>query len=313
MNSHCANESDMDKPMLSRRVIGVTLALLAAAALRGNSKGNNSSWQQTDKLYRQHQSLLIYYGDRYDEIPDEYSLIVIEDGVSAEPFVRQRLRSTVLGYVSLAEVHSAKSFFSRLQSKGILKGSNSNWPDAHYVDVRSEVWRDLLLHEVIPSILKKGYQGIFLDTLDSAETLERQDPVRSKGMIGASAELIRTIRSTFPSILIMINRGYAVLPHIPGEFDYLLGESVRTTFDPKSGGYYRRTEQDIEWQRARMFEARDRDASLQLFSLDYWDPSDRSGLAELYAEARADGFIPYVSTPDLTQIVAERLPSERNG
>jgi hypothetical protein len=109
----------------------------------------------------------------------------------------------------------------------------------------------------------------------------------------------------------MINRGYAVLPHIPGEFDYLLGESVRTTFDPNSDRYHRRTQQDIEWQRTRMLEARDRDPNLQLFTLDYWDPNDRAGLADLYAEARADGFVPYVATPDLMQIVAEHVPSER--
>ena len=48
------------------------------------------------------------------------------------------------------------------------------------VDVRSDVWRNLLLNDIIPSILKNGYQGIFLDTLDSAEALERQDPVKSK-------------------------------------------------------------------------------------------------------------------------------------
>jgi hypothetical protein len=179
------------------------------------------------------------------------------------------------------------------------------------VDVRSDVWRNLLLKEIIPSILKNGYQGIFLDTLDSAEALERQDPVKFKGMIAAAADLVRAIRAAFPSIIIMVNRGYAILPQIPGEFDYLLGESVRTTFNPQTGAYFRRTEQDIEWQRARMLEARDRDSSLQLFSLDYWNPKDRAGLAALYAEARADGFVPYIATPDLTQIVPERLPNER--
>ena len=177
------------------------------------------------------------------------------------------------------------------------------------MDVRSHAWRNLLLKDIIPSILKNGYQGIFLDTLDTAEALERQDPVKSKGMIAAAADLVRAIRAAFPSIIIMVNRGYAVLPLIPGEFDYFLGESVRSTFNPQTGKYFRRTEQDVEWQRARMLEARDRDPSLQLFLLDYWDPKDRSGLAEFYAEARANGFVPYIATPDLTQIVPERQPS----
>ncbi len=254
---------------------------------------------------------MVYYGDRYDTIPDDASLVIIEDREAAEPFVRRHVESTILGYVSIAEVHSGRPFYSRLRSKGVLGAPNPAWPDAYFVDVRSDVWRNLLLNEIIPSILKNGYQGIFLDTLDSAEALERQDPVKFKGMIAAAADLVRAIRAAFPSIIIMVNRGYAILPQIPGEFDYLLGESVRTTFNPQTGAYFRRTEQDIEWQRARMLEARDRDPSLQLFSLDYWNPKDRAGLAALYAEARADGFVPYIATPDLTQIVPERLPSER--
>jgi polysaccharide biosynthesis protein PelA len=298
----------MDKPMLSRRVVGVTLAALVAAALRGNSDKSIADPNHAGRLYRQHQSLLIYYGDRYDAIPDHYSLIVIEDRETAESFVR-RSKATVLGYVSIAEVHSGRPFYSRLKSKGVLGAPNPNWPDAYHVDVRSDVWRSLLLKEVIPSILKAGYHGIFLDTLDSAEALEHQDPAKWKGMIAAAADLIRAIRSSYPSIIIMINRGYEVLPHIPGEFDYLLGESVRSTFNPQTRTYYRRTEQDIDWQRARMLEARDRDPAVQLFSLDYWDPKDSAGLAELYTEARADGMVPYIATPDLTQIVPERFPS----
>jgi uncharacterized protein (TIGR01370 family) len=286
-------------------VVGITLAVLVAAALRGNGDKSHAGACHAGKLYRQHRSLAIYYGDRYDTIPEDSSLVIIEDGEAAESFVRRRVESTVLGYVSLAEVHSGRPYYSRLRSKGALGAPNPAWPDAYFVDVRSDAWRSLLLNEIIPSILKSGHQGIFLDTLDSAEALERQDPVKFKGMIAAAADLIRAIRSAFPSIIIMVNRGYAILPLIPGEFDYLLGESVRSTFNAKTGAYYRRTEQDIEWQRARMLEARDRDPSVQLFSLDYWNPKDRAGLAALYAEARADGFVPYVATPDLTQVVPE--------
>jgi polysaccharide biosynthesis protein PelA len=303
---------NIDKPLLNRRVVGITLAALVAAALRGTSDRSLVSSGHADKLYRQHQSLVIYYGDHYDTIPEDASLVIVEDRETAASFVRRRAESTILGYVSIAEVHSGRPYYSRLRAKGALGAPNPAWPDAYFVDVRSDAWRNLLLNEIIPSILKNGYQGIFLDTLDSAEALERQDSIKFKGVIAAAADLVRAIRSAFPSIIIMVNRGYAILPLIPGEFDYLLGESVRSTFNPKTEGYHRRTEQDIEWQRARMLEARDRDPSLQLFSLDYWDPRDRAGLAKLYAEARADGFVPYVATPDLTRIVPEPPSSEKS-
>ena len=103
----------------------------------------------------------------------------------------------------------------------------------------------------------------------------------------------------------MINRGYAVLPRVPGEFDMLLGESVRSTFNAASGSYAFVSDTDYRWQLDRMEEASRRDRRLRLFTLDYWDVEDLPGIARLYAEARSRGFVPYVGTFDLTRIVPE--------
>jgi hypothetical protein len=54
-----------------------------------------------------------------------------------------------------------------------------------------------------------------------------------------------------------------------------------------------------------MRQAQRRDPKLRLFSLDYWSPDDHKGIARIYAQERANGFIPYVGTRDLTKIVIE--------
>ena len=120
--------------MLNRRVVGITLAALAAAALRGNSDKSLAGTSHAGKLYRQHQSLLIYYGDAYDLIPEGYSLVLVEDREAAGPLVRRCVETTMLGYISIAEVHSGRPFYSR-RSKGVLGAPNPAWPDAYYVDV----------------------------------------------------------------------------------------------------------------------------------------------------------------------------------
>ena len=124
-------------------------------------------------------------------------------------------------------------------------------------------------------------------------------------MVEGAAELVRGVRRSFPNVPIMVNRGYAVLPRIAGQFDMLLGESVRTTFDARSQTYRAVPEEGYIWQVQKMREARERDRRLRLFSLDYWNPEDREGIARIYAVQRANGFIPYVGTFDLTRIVAE--------
>ena len=103
----------------------------------------------------------------------------------------------------------------------------------------------------------------------------------------------------------MVNRGYAVLPRAVGAFDMLLGESVLTTWDSASSGYRPMSESDAHWQIEQMRQAQRRDPKLRLFSLDYWSPDDPKGIARIYAQERANGFIPYVGTRDLTTIVVE--------
>jgi hypothetical protein len=124
-------------------------------------------------------------------------------------------------------------------------------------------------------------------------------------MVDAAAKLLREIHQRFPGKPIMVNRGYAVLPLAPGAFQMLLGESVFTTYDTSAGTYKLALENDYRWQVQQMRDAQRRDPKLRLFALDYWNTDDPRGIARIYAQERANGFIPYVGTRDLRGIVAE--------
>jgi uncharacterized protein (TIGR01370 family) len=248
----------------------------------------------------QDDSFVIYYGRDHDPAISRFSLAVLDP--DAAPLKRATDQTIYLGYLSLVEVHAGRSYFRNVAAEGLLQTENPNWPGAHLVEVRDSRWQRRVLEKLIPDILAKGFHGLFLDTLDSAEFLETQDPRRYKGMIEAAAHLVRAIKHNTPQVPVMINRGYAILPSIVGSFDMLLGESVRTTFSGRNT-YRRMSDSDFAWQRDRMHEARARDPRIKLFSLDYWDPGDRPGIARIYDEERRHGFIPYVATPDLTRIV----------
>ena len=290
----------------SRRQVGLTLAGAAGGGILGLLTAKAAAQPKPGSKGGSGHGFLVYYGSTYSAISGDYSQVVIEDHDRAEAVLKLRPATKFLCYFSVAEVNSGRPYYAKLKAAGIVGNANPNWPDARFIDVRSHLWRKILITELIPAVLAKGYSGVFLDTLDSAEALEQRNPVRFAGMVEAAAGIVSGIRQAFPGIEIMINRGYAVLPHVVGQYNSLLGESVRTTFGAENQ-YRRLSESDVEWQRAKMFEARARDSSLQLFSLDYWDPTDSAGIARIYAEARADGMSPYVATPDLNQVVPEPL------
>jgi uncharacterized protein (TIGR01370 family) len=246
---------------------------------------------------------LVYYGKDQRDVIARFDVAVLDSEIERLPLPRRS--GMWLGYLSLGEIHRGREYFAEVERDGLLFEANPNWPDARFVDLRAARWRDRVVERLIPAILARGFHGVFFDTLDNAEAAEARDPSRNAGMVDGAARLVRAVRTRFPDLPIMINRGYAVLPRIAGQFDMLLGESVRTTFDASSKTYRAVPKDGYTWQVQKMRQARERDPRLRLFSLDYWDPEDREGIAAIYAEERANGFVPYVGTFDLTRIIPE--------
>ncbi len=213
--------------------------------------------------------------------------------------------SILLGYVSFGEVERSRPYFAALDKAGALNAANPNWPDARLADLRHPAWRAAVLDRLVPAILALGYDGIFIDTMDNAEAMERQDPVANTGMVAAGATLIAAVRARFPKIRIMLNRGYALLPDVAPKIDYLLGEAMASRWNFAAKRYELLSESDWAWQAGRLRAARARNPALALMTLDYWNPADTTQIAALYARERAAGFSPYVATLALDRLMPE--------
>lgn len=212
---------------------------------------------------------------------------------------------SVLGYLSLGEVNDSRHYFSGLKTHGVLLGGNDNWPGSYRIDVRSRIWSKMVLETLIPDLLRQGFSGVFIDTVDTAVYLEQSEPIRHLGMRNAAVELILAIRANYPGITIMLNRGYDILPLVGSSVDIVLGESVYSTYDFSSKTYRRVVEADYHFQRELLRKAKANNPALQVFTLDYWDPSDERGVAEIYELQRRNGFSPYVSVISLDRILTE--------
>lgn len=234
-----------------------------------------------------------------------YDLLVLEPD-HARPI--EPLRgpgSRLLGYISLGEVERGRPFSGQLDRAGALQAANPNWPDARMVDLRHPAWRSLIVEKLVPDILRKGYDGLFFDTLDNAEAMEAKDPAGNKGMVAAATEVVRAIRAQFPSIAIMMNRGYALLPGAAKYIDFVLGEAMASRWSFTDKRYEMTPPADWLWQAERLRGARQSNPAVELATLDYWDPSDRATVASLYQRERAAGFHPYVATLALDKLLPE--------
>jgi hypothetical protein len=124
-------------------------------------------------------------------------------------------------------------------------------------------------------------------------------------MRDAMVRLIKAIRSHFPSMIIMVNRGYDMLPMMAGSVDIAMAEGLYSDYD-FGARRCRIVPQDQYEERVRLLRSvQRRHPSLKLYALDYWDPADREGVARIYREERAHGMNPYVATVDLDILVPE--------
>ncbi len=249
---------------------------------------------------------LAYYSDKAS--PQDfsaYTLLVLDSDYRPELAPLSEHGKTLLGYLSLGEAEQHRHYFGEVREEGLLLGENPYWEGSYSVDIRERIWTERVIYELIPSLLHQGFDGVFLDTLDSPLHLEWKEPERYQGMTEAAVRLVRTIRKHYPHIKIMLNRAYEILPQVAGDIDIVLGESVYADYDFENKSYRRVPKQLYQRQLAYLKEAVSHNPALKVFTLDYWEPHDHEGIAAIYREQRANGFIPYVATVALDRIVPE--------
>ena len=289
----------IDLPPSLRSFLGALSAVLLCATGVGSAKAEPERF-------------VVYYGkDAATGDFAPYSRAVL-DSDHHPPLAPLKARGIELfGYLSLGEVEQARDYYPAVAAAGLLLGANPDWPGARYVDLRKPAWSAQILDHLIPALLNEGFEGLFLDTLDDAAFLEHADPVRNHGMVAAAAALVRSIRARYPAVPLMLNRAYDVGALVATELDSVLAESLLTTHDFKTRRYLVRNQDDLNWGMGKLAELRRLNPKLRLYTLDYWEPTDRAGIARLYEQERKAGFIPYVATIDLQRIVPEPSRSSR--
>lgn len=232
-----------------------------------------------------------------------YDLVVLESDrhPPLEPLIDRGKK--VVGYISLGEVNETRPYFAEVKAEGILLGENENWKGSYFIDVRDPRWTKRVVEDLVPQILRRGFQGIFIDTLDNPGHLQRLDAKANAGMVEAAARLVRTLRRNYPRMTIILNRGYDLLQSVERDIDMVLGESVYADYDFETKKYGKVDDATYRQQVEILQGAARRQPNLKVLTLDYWDPSDAAGIAEIYKVQAANGFSPYVATVELDRLV----------
>jgi hypothetical protein len=173
------------------------------------------------------------------------------------------------------------------------------------VDLRKPEWVEHIVQVLIPKVIAKGFDGVMLDTVESPLELEAENPARFGGMTEAAVKTLRTLRARYPDLVIMLNRGFEILPAVARDIDLFLAESLYTDWQPgeKKPRFVPQAEylHNLKIIKSAMREA----PHLKVYTVDYWPETDRRNIKKIYSTMRAEGFIPYVGSIDLQGIEPE--------
>lgn len=255
-----------------------------------------------------------YYGqDPQPEALAGYDVVVVDPGYRGEIAALRRPGGLVLAYISLGELNASRPTFARAQREGLLLEENPNWPGAWLVDVRNPGWRRLVVQERAAELLARGFDGLFLDTLDSSLLLQSRDAAAYAGMRDAAVALVQALHAAHPRATLMMNGALELCGPLAGAVDRVAVESSLTTWEFAKKAARWRTPDERAWATARAAKARAANPKLQIYTLDYWDPDDADGLRKIYREQRRAGYLPYAATIALDRVVTEPSPAPEPG
>lgn len=253
----------------------------------------------------------VYYDDKLPASHFAGQDLVVFDRRYHPPLEPLKGNTILLGYVSIGEVHDDAPEKKILEKQGAILFQNTHW-GSHAVDVTEPQWKKMVLDQV-DDALSQGFDGVMLDTIDSPiHWAKTEEPERVEAMENAAVSLIGAIRTAHPDIKIMMNRGFDILPRVARDLDYALAESILTKTDDSTGQFTLIPSVTYAKAAAQLRQVIALAPKIRIFTLDYWNLDDVEGIKRIYALQRAQGFAPYVTTPDLADFTPEPLELRPN-
>ncbi len=244
-------------------------------------------------------SAIVYYGDN---IP--YSLIGIHDYIILEPdFINvytsgfKTYKDNIYAYISINEMLKTRSFSKEIDKSWII-GKNGAWGSL-ILDIKNPNYQNFLLDRVIGELYKKGIKNFFFDTMDSYKLAKVSKYDKEKLRLGL-IQFIKKFKQKYPNSKLIINRGFEIIDEVHSHIDAFLFESYYYGINTNNMRYKQISNSDREWLDAVLKKVKN--YNIPIIALDYLPQSEKKRQDQALKALEKKGFIPYVTTKELTNI-----------
>jgi hypothetical protein len=228
-----------------------------------------------------------------------YDLVVVDGELTPATRVAQ-LRgqgAVVLGYLSVGTIEPFRSWY-RLLKPFRLADSFEEF-DEYYARASAKGYRRAIAGRIAPKLLRRGFDGLFLDNTDMVEG----HPKQRRGMRRLVARLAALVHAR-GGFLFAQNGDRSVAPLL-AHLDGWNREDVTWTYSFKSRRYVHRKPRDVAAAQSAL--RRVGAAGLLVTASDYTAAGDQAAAQESVANACSAGAVPFVSNIALRRIPAAPL------
>jgi hypothetical protein len=238
-----------------------------------------------------------YYGHQLpSDLVAAYDQLVVEPDHLADLSAFEGRGAQPIAYASIGEVARTSRRYRDVQPAWVI-AENRAWSSA-VMDLTHPEYQ-AYLERRFEELWSRGYRGFFLDTLDSYRLAAA--PERDAALKNALVQIIRKLHQRHPEARLLLNRGFELLPELPGVVNGVVAESLFDRWDAATQRYRRVPEQDRRWLAAELSRARDR-LGLPVTVIDYRPASERVEARETARKIQALGFEPWVTNSALDEV-----------
>ncbi|THF68389.1 hypothetical protein E7T06_16740 [Deinococcus sp. Arct2-2] len=234
-------------------------------------------------------SYSVYYGKQASTVAklNNYDLAIVQPSTVTDAQI-QALHANgtrVVAYLSVGELEKNSPYAGRVPAAWVL-GENKNW-GSKFIDAGQSGWQTII-QEQAAALNKRGFDGFFLDTLDTADLYPKIAP----GLV----KIVENLRATYPDAVLVQNRGFALLNDTATTIDAVMFENFSSAYDfgKKTYGSVNGDPSFVENLAKR---------GLVVLALDYAQPDQTDVITRDYQRAKSYNFIPFVSTISLDQLL----------
>lgn len=275
----------------TRRAAGCALALLLSTAPLATAAPRTKRLRSVHKW-----AFAIGTGDLSGDLGKRYAAydLVVVDGQEASGRQVRALRGAgklVLAYLDVGTIEPGRPWYAKAKPYRL-----DYWPDwgEWYANVDAAGFRRLIEHDVAGGMLRKGFDGLFLDNTDMIESYPRQ----TSGMRTLVRSLARLVHGEHR--LLFAQNGEDSIGPLLHYYDGWNREDVLSTYDFTHHRYMRQRAGDVSYADAAL--RRIARAGLLTLSTDYTAAGDTSAASAAIRNSCSTGALPFVSDIDLTRI-----------